>query len=95
MWYGNMGSIIWLYDIQVCFVMHVLSECINYVYDLTIMVGVLPCGEYKIVSNICYVYIRWVQTTKQNLFYTTHKSYHTKNENLWKELLLKSIKSRK
>ena len=50
--------------------MHILSEYINYIYDLTIMVGVFPCVEYKIMSNTCYVYIRWVQTTKQNLLYT-------------------------
>ena len=62
------------------FVMHVLSECINYIYDLTMVIGVLSC-IIQYVSNTCYAYIRRVQTAKQNLFYTNHTSYHTKNEN--------------
>jgi len=33
---------------QVCSMTHVLSACINYIFDLTIMIGVLPCLEYKI-----------------------------------------------
>ena len=47
----------------------------------------------RYVSNTCYVYIRRVQITKQNLFYTTHKSHHTKIENPKKELGIYDHKS--
>ena len=47
----------------------------------------------RYMSNTCYIYIRQVQTIKQNLFHTTHTSYHSKNENPRKGLGIYDHKS--